>query len=431
MALLQALFGLRVMPSGAKSFILEYRANGGGRGVAKSWLTLGRYGVITVDQARQAALTALARIRLGSDPQAEKNRQRSALSINDLAERFLEDRASALKPKTEKNYSAALAKLRKAHGTIKATALTREQVAALHKSMRTAPYAANWFLAAVSGLFSWASAQGLIPKEHANPARQIPRYREFARERFLTQDELARLGAALRTAPVDRYAVAAILVLLLTGARLNEILHARRDWLDAERGLLNLPDSKVGRRSLFLSAQALAVLQSLPRMHGKTRNATACCPSHVRAPIAVSAMSSTQTGAFATTLLGMEVHPRTMKASPLGRRIWRARGAHGKSSVHTQASWLSLTRIAMCFRFESRACTQPTEHWRRPRTMLFCESMVTGLGRMVTLSLAGSLAMKLERGRRLPQYNSRKVKYAEGLKCKTWSRQRRLLTCSA
>jgi integrase len=261
-------FGLRVMPSGAKSFILEYRANGGGRGVAKSRLTLGRYGVITVDQARQAALTALARIRLGSDPQAEKNRQRSALSINDLAERFLEDRASALKPKTEKNYSAALAKLRKAHGTIKATALTREQVAALHKSMRTAPYAANWFLAAVSGLFSWASAQGLIPKEHANPARQIPRYREFARERFLTQDELARLGAALRTAPVDRYAVAAILVLLLTGARLNEILHARRDWLDAERGLLNLPDSKVGRRSLFLSAQALAVLQSLPRMHG-------------------------------------------------------------------------------------------------------------------------------------------------------------------
>ena len=134
--------------------------------------------------------------------------------------------------------------------------------------MRTAPYAANWFLAAVSGLFSWASARGLIPKEHANPARQIPRYREFARERFLTQDELARLGAALRTAPVDRYAVAAILVLLLTGARLNEILHARRDWLDAERGLLNLPDSKVGRRSLFLSAQALAVLQSLPRMHG-------------------------------------------------------------------------------------------------------------------------------------------------------------------
>ena len=56
-------FGLQVTPSGAKSFILEYRANGGGRGVAEIRLTLGRYGVITVDQARQAALTALARIR--------------------------------------------------------------------------------------------------------------------------------------------------------------------------------------------------------------------------------------------------------------------------------------------------------------------------------------------------------------------------------
>lgn len=59
-------FGLRIMPTGSKTFILEYRPGAGGRGVAKKRLTLGRYGdAMTVDQARKAAVTALARIRLG------------------------------------------------------------------------------------------------------------------------------------------------------------------------------------------------------------------------------------------------------------------------------------------------------------------------------------------------------------------------------
>jgi hypothetical protein len=60
-------FGVRVMPTGARSFVLEYRPGAGGRSVAKRRLTLGRYGAMTVDQARTAALNALAHIRLGSE----------------------------------------------------------------------------------------------------------------------------------------------------------------------------------------------------------------------------------------------------------------------------------------------------------------------------------------------------------------------------
>jgi integrase len=52
----------------------------------------------------------------------------------------------------------------------------------------------------------------------------------------------------------------------MTGARVNEILHARWDWLDTEHGLLNLPTSKTGRKSIFLPAPALAILASLPRL---------------------------------------------------------------------------------------------------------------------------------------------------------------------
>src|ERR1700704_4909437 len=71
-------FGLRVMPSGVKTYVLEYRPGAGGRGVAKKRLTLGRHGAMTAEQARKAALDALARIRLGLDPQAEKSRQRAS-----------------------------------------------------------------------------------------------------------------------------------------------------------------------------------------------------------------------------------------------------------------------------------------------------------------------------------------------------------------
>ena len=61
-------FGVRVMPSGVKTFVLEYRPGAGGRGVGKRRLTIGRFGAMTCDQARMAALRAFAEIRLGARP---------------------------------------------------------------------------------------------------------------------------------------------------------------------------------------------------------------------------------------------------------------------------------------------------------------------------------------------------------------------------
>jgi hypothetical protein len=159
-------FGVRVMPTGAKTFILEYRPGAGGRSVAKRRLTLGRYGgAMTLDQARKAAMTALARVRLGADPQAEKSRQRAALSVSDLIDAFLERHVGGkLKPKSQALYRSTLAKLRAAYGGFKAEALTRSQLAALHHSLATTPYLANRMLAAVSSLYAWAENQGLLPE---------------------------------------------------------------------------------------------------------------------------------------------------------------------------------------------------------------------------------------------------------------------------
>jgi site-specific recombinase XerD len=146
-------------------------------------------------------------------------------------------------------------------------ALSREQIVALHRAKKDAPYAANWFRAAVSKLYAWASDESLLPEGYPNPVRRIARHKEQARERFLTREELERLGDALAAAP-DPHMVAAIRVLLLTGARVNEILHARWNFIDFERGLLNLPDSKTGKKSVYINAPALEILASLLRLEG-------------------------------------------------------------------------------------------------------------------------------------------------------------------
>jgi len=91
----------------------------------------------------------------------------------------------------------ALEELRRAHGALKATALTRLHVATLHFRMADRPYAANRAVAVWSKAFAWAAGAGLVP-EAQNPAKNIKRYREPTRERFLTSEELARLGEALR-----------------------------------------------------------------------------------------------------------------------------------------------------------------------------------------------------------------------------------------
>ncbi len=287
-------FGCRIAPNGAKTFVLEYRPGVGGRGVAKSRLTLGRYGTITVEQARQAALLALARVRLGADPQADKARQREDfLTIAALIDRFVAEHVGKLKAGTAVGYKIALDKLRTAHGKMNASHLTRAHLATMHAKMADGPYGANRFLAVVSILFAWAIDRGLLPEGHTNPAARIDRFKEQSRERYLTREEFARLRAALRMAEseglsydvdetkpgakhaaapenrcvkLDPYAIAAIYLLIMTGARLREILHAQWSQVDFERGVIFLPDSKTGKKPIFLNSAAVAILHGLPRL---------------------------------------------------------------------------------------------------------------------------------------------------------------------
>jgi integrase len=288
-------FGVAVYPSGIKSWVCEYRPHGGGRGVAKKRVTLGKTSQLTPEQARKAAGVMLATVRLGGDPPQEKLERRASVTVGELIDLFDSQYVGPmLKPGTIVSHRIALEELRRAHGALKATALTRAHVTTLHFRMADRPYAANRAIAVWSKAFAWAASTGLIP-EGQNPAKGMKKYREQGRERFLTSEELARLGDTLRkgettglpysvdeTKPtakhaakddnrrvkLDQYAAAAIRLLILTGARLREILHAKWEQVDVERGLIFLADSKTGKKPLYLSAAAQKVLADLPRIQG-------------------------------------------------------------------------------------------------------------------------------------------------------------------
>jgi len=141
-------------------------------------------------------------------------------------------------------------------------------------------------------MYAFAGRSGVVP-EGMTPARRIEQFKEHRRERFLTGEELERLGVAIREAetkgvpwdtdetkpkakhlakPNNRFtrigpfAAAAIRLLLFTGCRLREILHLKWEHVDLERGLLFLADSKTGKKTVILNAPALAVLAGLDRL---------------------------------------------------------------------------------------------------------------------------------------------------------------------
>ncbi len=286
-------FGVRVRASGAKSYVVVYRA-GAGRGAPVRRFTIANVGKTTPQAARSRAKAILGAVAHGRDPAGEKAAERGTLTISALADRFMSEHVEQKrKPGTAVFYRHLLDKIiRPEIGATKADKLTRAQVARLHGKLKATPFQANRVLAVIGSMYSFAGRTGIVA-EGMNPARRIEQFKEHRRERFLTGEELKRLGSAIREAetqgipwdvdeakpkakylPIakNRYtkigpsAAAAIRLLLFTGCRLREILHLKWGQVDLERGLLFLADSKTGRKTVILNAPALAVLASLVRL---------------------------------------------------------------------------------------------------------------------------------------------------------------------
>jgi integrase len=262
-------FGVRVQRGDAKSYVLHYRV-GTGRGAPLRKLTIGRHGSPwTPETARKEAKTLLGMIEDGADPAADKLARREAPTIAELAERFLAEHAEAKrKGSTAAEYRRLLDKIiLPALGKRKVADVTRADVTKLHHANRAAPYQANRVLAVLSKMFNLAERWGLRP-DGSNPCRHVEKFAEKKRERMLSPAELARLGDALAAHDGSPYAIAAVKLLVFTGARLGEVLGLRWEWIDFERGEARLPDSKTGAKTLHLPPPALAVLAELPRLDG-------------------------------------------------------------------------------------------------------------------------------------------------------------------
>lgn len=287
-------FGLKVMPSGTKSWIIEYRPGAGGRGVSPKRVTLGRADLLTPDEARGKARDELARARLGEDIATTRKKERDTPTLAALSRRYLDEEIKPTKAKaTLSLYEIHFGKhLGPPLGAKKVTGITDADVMKFHRDLGSRkPATANRVVATLSGLYTWAAKQRIVPRGF-NPCVGLEKFREEGRERYLTTDELQRLGATLRLAETEGlpwqvdmskpnakhnrkpdnqriatspYATAAIRLLLFTGCRLREILHLQWDQVDFERGMLFLPKSKTGRKMVVLNAPALAVLAGLAR----------------------------------------------------------------------------------------------------------------------------------------------------------------------
>jgi integrase len=286
-------FCLKVLPSGTKRWCVEYRSGAGGRSVGKTRMVLGSTSNLTPDQARASAKSTLAAVALGQDPARKRSTERAMPTFAEFGERYLTEEAETkLKPRSVVNYKIYLRKhAAPIIGTRKLDSLDSGDVAKMHRKIgKATPMTANRVVEFIGSVYRYAAVCGLVAKGH-NPASQVQAFREQRRERYLSSIELGRLGDAIREAEttgirwvvdesqpnakhipkngrtkIGPHVAAAFRLLILTGARLREILELKWEYVDLQRGLLLLPDSKTGQKAIILNVPAQNILSSVPKV---------------------------------------------------------------------------------------------------------------------------------------------------------------------
>jgi integrase len=257
-------FGVRVYTSGRKTFVVSYRHHG-----RKRLMTLGAFGVLTLDLARDRARRELLAVTDGTDPLAERERVAQGSTVRDLAKAYLERYAKLHKKTWRDDESRLKSPILRRWGSLPLTALKRGDIAALHREIGARhPYAANRLVELISRMYELAKLWGFLDEDYPNPARRIQAFKEVKRDRFVTAEEMPRLAAAIDADP-SPYLRAAFWLYLLTGVRKRELLRARWGDIDFHANLWRLPDTKSGRvHHVPLSNRAAALLKALPRELG-------------------------------------------------------------------------------------------------------------------------------------------------------------------
>lgn len=282
-------FGLRCWPSGRRVFFVQYRV-GGVRTGRQRRLRLGAYGLLTLDQARAEAKRVLSKAALGEDASAVRSERKKVVTVADLLEIWTREgvitnrRTGA--PRTAHNIAGELgmveAHIRPLLGKVELSKLTRADIERARRAIATGATAttkpgrlrgrirvtggegtATRTIRLLSSILAFAEDRGMI---EANPARGVKLAPGRKLNRFLSPDEIRRLGAVLRVpqpTPGMETAVKAIELLMLTGARRQEIVGLKWSEVDLAFGVLRLETSKTGAKIVPLAGAAVARLEAL------------------------------------------------------------------------------------------------------------------------------------------------------------------------
>lgn len=260
-------FGVKVTPTGRKVYLIRYRLNG-----RNCKHTIARAADMPPEKARELARDKFAMIAKGVDPNRQRADSANAKTLGELRDTYMEEHANVRK---KPDSAAGDAGLWRKHiiphfgADRRITDITRGDVSKLHARIKAAghPYAANRMLALLSKAFNLAIEWEWLPAG-SNPCKGIKKFPEKRRERPVRLEELTAMGKALLKLEGERpdlwRGLNLIWLWLLTGARMNEIQRARWDWVDWDRRLLVLPDSKGGQKLINLPEPALERLRRLP-----------------------------------------------------------------------------------------------------------------------------------------------------------------------
>lgn len=252
-------FGLIVLPSGRRTYCVQYR----NIQRVQKMLKIGVHGQVTTEEARVLAKKYLSGVIHGHDPAGMRKEERGLPTITDLARDYLLYHGEKKRAKSLQEDQKLLNRIiLPALGDQLVAKLSRREIEELHRAHKKTPYQANRFLALLSKMFSLANAWEW---RMDNPVKGIERYQEEVRDRWLDEEDLKVLWTTLEAYP-NPLTACIFKLLILTGARKGELISASWDQFDLEAGVWTKPSHLTKQKKkehLPLSPQAIEILKEM------------------------------------------------------------------------------------------------------------------------------------------------------------------------
>ena len=259
-------FLLEVRQSGGKTYYQRYTDD---RGRERQY-KIGPAEILTLDQARRKARQVVAEALLGADPQQKRREMRAVPQFNTFVQERYLPYVQTYKSSWQTDETVLRIHILPKLGALALDEIKTDAISDLINGMHAEGYASgtiNRIIVILRYIYNLAR-KWKVPGGAENPAAGLSAGPDVQRNRFLSEQEAEAL---VRSINIDENQIAAraIMLLLLTGGRRNEITFAKWDYVDWKNKTLLVPKSKSGRpRVIALNQSAIALLTATPRIEG-------------------------------------------------------------------------------------------------------------------------------------------------------------------